>query len=78
LDLSWCRNLADEALGLIVDSCLSLKVLRLFGCTQITNIFLDGHSNPHVQIIGLKTPILEHLKEPDLLEGLLRYSSVPS
>ncbi|KAH7854436.1 hypothetical protein Vadar_013817 [Vaccinium darrowii] len=78
LDLSWCRNLADEALGLIVDSCLSLKVLKLFGCTQITNIFLDGHSNPHVQIIGLKTPILEHLKEPDLLEGLLRYSSVPT
>ncbi|KAI8565346.1 hypothetical protein RHMOL_Rhmol03G0251700 [Rhododendron molle] len=62
LDLSGCRNLPDEALGLIVDSCLSLKVLKLFGCTQITNVFLDGHSNPHVQIIGLETPILENLK----------------
>lgn len=35
LDLSGCRNLPDEALGLIVDSCLSLKVLKLFGCTQV-------------------------------------------
>ncbi|KAF8388732.1 hypothetical protein HHK36_025412 [Tetracentron sinense] len=34
LDLSWCRNLTDEALGLIVDSCLSLRLLKLFGCTQ--------------------------------------------
>lgn len=79
LDLSWCRNLTNEAVGLIVDSCLSLKVLKLFGCTQITNVFLDGYSNPEVQIIGLKmTPILEHLKVPDPVEGLLRYSSVPS
>ncbi|XP_057959850.1 uncharacterized protein LOC131152165 isoform X2 [Malania oleifera] len=34
LDLSWCRNLTDDAVGLIVDSCLSLKLLKLFGCTQ--------------------------------------------
>ncbi|GMI89368.1 hypothetical protein HRI_002606100 [Hibiscus trionum] len=52
LDLSWCRNLNDEALGLIVDSCLSLKQLKLFGCTQLTDVFLGGHSNPQVQIIG--------------------------
>ncbi|GFS43801.1 hypothetical protein Acr_00g0087060 [Actinidia rufa] len=119
LDLSWCRNLTDEAVGLIVDSCLSLKLLKLFGCTQIglfsvkwmpvgetghvtdfmfaqaridmlfmsaiwnrtlciTNVFLDGHSNPQVQIIGLKTtPLLEHLKVPDPL-GALHYSSVSS
>ncbi|KAK9275133.1 hypothetical protein L1049_022392 [Liquidambar formosana] len=78
LDLSWCRNLTNEALGLIVDSCLLLRVLKLFGCTQITNVFLDGHSNPKVQIIGLKmTPILEHLEVPYPQEGLLHYSSVP-
>lgn len=35
LDLSWCRNLTDEAMGLIVDSCSSLKLLKLFGCTQV-------------------------------------------
>ncbi|XWS26602.1 hypothetical protein CRYUN_Cryun26dG0044800 [Craigia yunnanensis] len=63
LDLSWCRNLTDEAVGLIVDGCLSLRVLKLFGCTQITNVFLDGHSNSKVEIIGSKlSPFLEHMK----------------
>ncbi|XP_057965062.1 uncharacterized protein LOC131155722 [Malania oleifera] len=62
LDLSWCRKLSNEALGLIVDSCTSLKVLKLFGCSQISDVFLDGHSNKQVKIIGLKlAPILEHL-----------------
>ncbi|XP_039051152.1 dynein regulatory complex subunit 6 isoform X1 [Hibiscus syriacus] len=62
LDLSWCRNLTDEAMGLIVDSCLSLRVLKLFGCTQITDVFLYGHSNAKVEIIGLKlSPLLEHI-----------------
>lgn len=42
LDLSWCRNLTNEALGLIVDSCLSLEVLKLFGCTQV---FVDWLAN---------------------------------
>ncbi|XP_027066782.1 uncharacterized protein [Coffea arabica] len=77
LDLSWCRNLTNEALGLIVDGCLSLKVLKLFGCTQVTDVFLLGHSNPEVRIIGLKMkPLLEHLEVPDLLRGPLHYSSV--
>ncbi|MED6156112.1 hypothetical protein PIB30_011572 [Stylosanthes scabra] len=35
LDLSFCRNLTDTDLGLIVDSCFSLKFLILFGCTQV-------------------------------------------
>ncbi|GKE46075.1 leucine-rich repeat, cysteine-containing subtype protein, partial [Tanacetum coccineum] len=34
LDLSFCREMRDEALGLMVDSCSSLKTLKLFGCTQ--------------------------------------------
>ncbi|OMO91768.1 Leucine-rich repeat, cysteine-containing subtype [Corchorus olitorius] len=63
LDLSWCRNLTDEAVGLIVDSCLSLRALKLFGCSQITNVFLSGHSNSNVEIIGSKlSPLLEHIK----------------
>ncbi|KAF3439680.1 hypothetical protein FNV43_RR17958 [Rhamnella rubrinervis] len=49
LDLSWCRNLTDETLGLIVDNCLSLKMLKVFGCSQITHVFLDGHSNPGME-----------------------------
>ncbi|XP_031267836.1 uncharacterized protein LOC116126283 [Pistacia vera] len=60
LDISFCRNLTNEAVGLIVDSCLSLKILKIFGCTQITNVFLEGHSNPEVQIIGMKmSPVLK-------------------
>ncbi|KAL1805189.1 hypothetical protein ACET3Z_028257 [Daucus carota] len=78
LDISFCRNLSDEAVGLVADSCLSLKTLKLFGCTQITNLFLDGHSNEQLQVIGLQlTPILENIKVPELV-GPLRYSSVPS
>ncbi|XP_075674111.1 uncharacterized protein LOC142643386 [Castanea sativa] len=76
LDLSWCRNLTDEAVGYVVDNCLSLRVLKLFGCTQITKVFLDGHSNPDVQIIGLKMcPVLEHVQVPDHEGGPLLYYS---
>lgn len=79
LDLSWCRKLTDEAFGLIVDSCPSLKMLKVFGCTQITDTFLSGYSNPDVQIIGLKMkPIMEHLNPPEYLQGPLRYSFVAS
>uniref|UniRef100_A0A0A9D7Y7 F-box/LRR-repeat protein 15-like leucin rich repeat domain-containing protein n=1 Tax=Arundo donax TaxID=35708 RepID=A0A0A9D7Y7_ARUDO len=61
LDLSFCRELTNEALGLIVDSCSSLRILKLFGCTQITDFFLKGHSNPSVKIIGIEGSILEQM-----------------
>ncbi|KAH0867667.1 hypothetical protein HID58_074689 [Brassica napus] len=62
LDVSWCRDMSDNALGYIVDSCSSLKVLKVFGCTQITDAFVLGHSNPNVEILGLKMdPFLNHL-----------------
>ncbi|RLN05478.1 hypothetical protein C2845_PM13G19380 [Panicum miliaceum] len=61
LDLSFCRELTNEALGLIVDSCSSLRILKLFGCTQITDLFLKGHSNTSVQIIGIEGSILEQM-----------------
>ncbi|XP_028751453.1 uncharacterized protein LOC114711251 [Neltuma alba] len=35
LDLSWCRNFTDAHLGFIVDNCLSLRLLKVFGCTQV-------------------------------------------
>ncbi|KAK9705576.1 hypothetical protein RND81_07G067500 [Saponaria officinalis] len=78
LDLSWCRSLTDDALGLIADSCMSLKLLKIFGCTQITRTFIDGHSNPHLHVVGMKlTPILEHIKRPNFEHGPLYYSAVP-
>lgn len=33
--------MSDEAVGLIVDYCSSLRVLKLFGCTQVYP-FLDS------------------------------------
>lgn len=78
LDLSFCRDLSDEALGLILDSCLSLKTVKIFGCMQITNVSLNGHSNPGVTIIGAKlSPLFVNLKVPNPEEGPLRYSAVP-
>ncbi|GER35370.1 F-box/LRR-repeat protein 15 [Striga asiatica] len=78
LDISFCRGISDEALGLILDSCSSLKQLKVFGCRQITNVSLNGHSNPNVRIIGSKlSPILDHV---NLLQSdgvLLRYSPLP-
>lgn len=47
-----------------------------FALFQITKVFLDGHSNPDVQIIGLKMcPVLEHVKVPDHEGGPLLYYS---
>lgn len=51
LDLSWCRNLTDEDLGFIVDSCLSLRVLKLFGCTQV--LLLIGFSS-YTQLVVMQ------------------------
>lgn len=48
LDLSWCRRLTDEALGMIVDSCLSLKLLKLFGCTQVYPLPTQFHFKPFI------------------------------
>ena len=78
LDLSWCRNLKDEAFRLIVDSCSSLRLLKLFGCTQITHKFVHGHSNARVQIIGLSRPnkVLGHLDLIEPQQSPLRYSPV--
>ncbi|GAU33186.1 hypothetical protein TSUD_206450 [Trifolium subterraneum] len=77
LDLSWCRNLSDNEFGLIVDSCLSLRFLKLFGCSQVTDVFLKGHSNSALQIIGLKLcPLLQHMEGTDPHQSALRYAPI--
>eukprot|EP00249_Psilotum_nudum_P017534 c26376_g2_i1 orf=2-2341(+) len=52
LDASWCRLMSDEGLGYLADSCLNLCELRLYGCTQVTEKFLKGHSNAGLKVIG--------------------------
>ncbi|OQR84032.1 hypothetical protein ACHHYP_13996, partial [Achlya hypogyna] len=43
LDVSFCRSIRDGDLGLLADACTELVQLRLYGCTQISRRFLQGH-----------------------------------
>ena len=54
LDISWCRNVPLEALGMLADSCVALKKLHIWGCSQICEQFLYGHSNDSLDIFGGK------------------------
>ncbi len=57
LDVSWCRNVPLEALGMLADNCVALKKLHIWGCSQITEQFLYGHSNDALEILGGKLDI---------------------
>ena len=50
--MSFCRDVSNEALGLVADSCPSLQRLHLWGCTQATEAFLNGHGNDQLQVLG--------------------------
>jgi hypothetical protein len=54
LDLSWCRKVSQEALGALADACPRLETLVLWGCggNQVGRVFLDGHSNDGLTVIG--------------------------
>eukprot|EP00803_Ostreobium_quekettii_P003278 evm.model.scf_2717.2 EVM.evm.TU.scf_2717.2 scf_2717:9096-14414(+) len=55
LDVSFCRGVTENSLGIVADSCNSLTELRVFGCSQITKKFLHGHSNQGLEVIGIGT-----------------------
>ncbi|KAJ9550740.1 hypothetical protein OSB04_014785 [Centaurea solstitialis] len=75
LDLSWCRQITDEALGFITDNCSSLKLLKIFGCTQITETFVRGRANSQVHVLGRDSlSVLDHVNMFDPVEVLLQYS----
>eukprot|EP00188_Purpureofilum_apyrenoidigerum_P001938 Plantae.Rhodophyta-Purpureofilum_apyrenoidigerum.ctg21195.p1 GENE.Plantae.Rhodophyta-Purpureofilum_apyrenoidigerum.ctg21195~~Plantae.Rhodophyta-Purpureofilum_apyrenoidigerum.ctg21195.p1 ORF type:complete len:519 (-),score=78.34 Plantae.Rhodophyta-Purpureofilum_apyrenoidigerum.ctg21195:463-2019(-) len=53
LDISWCRAISDEALGVLIDSSrANLRTLTLRGCSQITGRLLSGHSNDRLEVRG--------------------------
>ena len=54
LDISSCRNVSTEALGMLADNCIALKKLHIFCCSQITEQFLYGHSNDNLEVVGGK------------------------
>ena len=50
-NLSWCREVTDGALGVLADGCSRLTELSLYGDTQISNFFLQGHRNDVLDIV---------------------------
>ncbi|KAL1508745.1 hypothetical protein AB1Y20_004840 [Prymnesium parvum] len=52
LDLSWCRGVTDQGVGALVDAAPNLETLSIWGCSQLTKTFFDGHGKDSLQIIG--------------------------
>ncbi|DAZ98257.1 TPA: hypothetical protein N0F65_008942 [Lagenidium giganteum] len=52
LDVSFCRKITEDALGIFTDSAHSLKSLALLGCTQVSARFLQCHSQEDLVITG--------------------------
>ncbi|TMW57099.1 hypothetical protein Poli38472_003024 [Pythium oligandrum] len=52
LDISFCRNITEDALGIFTDEAEQLKSLILWGCTQITARFLTSHSRDELITTG--------------------------
>ena len=52
LNVSFSRRVNSSALGMIADKCTKLKNVNIWGCTQLTNKFFDGHSNDGLEIDG--------------------------
>ena len=52
LDLSWCRGVSDAGVGALVDACEALEHLAVWGCSQLTQHFFNGHSNDQLVVVG--------------------------
>jgi hypothetical protein len=56
LNVSFCPNITDKGLGYLVEQVDSqLSMIQVWGCAQLTDEFLDGHSrtnDPTIQICG--------------------------
>lgn len=63
---------------IVMSSKLKVCLRCNFLSWQITKVFLDGHSNSLVRIIGLnRTSLVEHVGMLDAEEVYLRYSPLP-
>ncbi|OWZ08187.1 hypothetical protein PHMEG_00019307 [Phytophthora megakarya] len=52
LDISFCRQIAEDALGVLTDGTESLRSLVMWGCTQVTARFLTCHSHDELIVTG--------------------------
>jgi hypothetical protein len=57
LDLSFCRGVPEAAVGLLADRCSKLRELKVYGCTQVTDRLVNGHSNDALRMQGLATSV---------------------
>ncbi|CAL5228114.1 g11190 [Coccomyxa viridis] len=53
LNVSWCRGVPEPWLGVLADACTSLRKLTVFGCSQVSEKFLNGHSNELLEVVGV-------------------------
>ncbi|KAL3663519.1 hypothetical protein V7S43_011407 [Phytophthora oleae] len=52
LDISFNRNITEDALGILADGSGNLRSLVLWGCTQVTARFLTCHSRDELIVSG--------------------------
>jgi DNA repair protein RAD7 len=55
LDMSFCRSVQPEAFGFLLDKCKHLSEVRVFGCSQLTQACVHGHTNESVLVVGAPT-----------------------
>ncbi|RHY34597.1 hypothetical protein DYB32_000818 [Aphanomyces invadans] len=60
LDISFCRHIRDNDVGYLTTHCLHLTRLGLYGCTQISTVFLQGQ--PLDGLVCYGHPLLTGLK----------------
>lgn len=52
LDISFCRSISEDAVGILTDEASKLTSLVLWGCTQITARFLTRHCQDELIVSG--------------------------
>jgi hypothetical protein len=52
LDLSFVRGISETALGSFLDSAYNMKLLSVWGCSQLTDKFFNHTFNHNLKIIG--------------------------
>ena len=51
LNISWCRSVTENMLGVLVDSCIRLTTVTAWGCSSVTARLANGHRSTSLQAI---------------------------
>jgi hypothetical protein len=52
IDMSFVRGISEDALGYFMDTAINMKLLSVWGCTQLTERFFNHTFPNNVKIIG--------------------------